>query len=488
MHDPKAQEKGLSRFLGMRSFHNWSGHPVLALNAFFSALLLVSVFLRPFYHPQDYPYFAGHPLRDFLYILLVFFLVGTAYRFLNPLSWSIWSILILSGVVRVFFIFAFPLLPFSDMKEVFMASVGIATAGFSGIQAGYFSIYPFQLPFSLLLGAWMRLFPDALFAAKLLNVVAALVGAWFAYGIYQKVAGKTNNALLLILAFFPASIGYSNHVYNDTIATTLFLAALWGVVCAGKGGGLRFILSGFALACGDLLRPIGFLFVVPLIVALVIRSQKKGALLFLVSYISVRWAVPSILSMVVQPTPHAAIPHWAYLYMAFNPEEFGFQDGSLRPDRSLFDVVHRLLELGPLGVLGIIAKKNFWMWMEGTYQAQRYAFGDSGLFAFSHSTPFVRLLLDGTRLREHLDTLMYAIHYVTIAGTVWFLNKGKLALEERVFVLILLCFILFYTCWEIKSRYLFAIHPILLILAFRGFDCILPSRTPSPVDSSMLNR
>ena len=72
--------------------------------------------------------------------------------------------------------------------------------------------------------------------------------------------------------------------------------------------------------------------------------------------------------------------------MGINEPEFGFQDGSHSSNWTFKDVKNRVLELGSTRLIKLIAKKEYWLWTEGTYQVERYAFGIGWKEHFDYDT------------------------------------------------------------------------------------------------------
>lgn len=162
------------------------------------------------------------------------------------------------------------------------------------------------------------------------------------------------------------------------------------------------------------------------------------------------------------------MPVWSYIYMGFNQEEFGFQDGTHSVDRNASDVVARLKSNGIKEVIGIIAKKEYWMWMEGTYQAQRYAFGENcneSDSKFYYETAATKYLMNNEQiLRKAADSFIYAQYFILfVLMLYWFIKPQSNKLS--VIYLIYMGMFLFYVFWEIKSRYIISLYPFMMIFS-----------------------
>ncbi|MMZ68240.1 hypothetical protein D1872_308990 [compost metagenome] len=63
-----------------------------------------------------------------------------------------------------------------------------------------------------------------------------------------------------------------------------------------------------------------------------------------------------------------------------------------------------------------------------------------------------------------MNVLIYVFVLVRLIGGI----RAK-RYDEVSLILVILGFIGFYLLWEIKSRYLFPVYPLLLVLAYMGF-------------------
>ncbi|MMZ65054.1 hypothetical protein D1872_274290 [compost metagenome] len=128
-------------------------------------------------------------------------------------------------------------------------------------------------------------------------------------------------------------------------------------------------------------------------------------------------------------------------------------------------------------------KKIVWTWTEGTYQIDRYGIGNddnnsgwgrgrvSIVGGYSYSTFATKWFAGDSWPRRMLlwclytmNMLMYVFILVRLIGSI----RSK-RYEEVSLVLVLLGFIGFYILWEIKSRYLYPIYPLLLVISYMGF-------------------
>ncbi len=123
-------------------------------------------------------------------------------------------------------------------------------------------------------------------------------------------------------------------------------------------------------------------------------------------------------------------------------------------------------------MLALLAKKEYWLWTEGTYQVQRYAFGAGQEDAYYYETPITLKVSnpETSKIRKALDYIMKGQYLVlTILSLIGLVIKDKNDKKDLLlyFIIGLFCF---YLIWEIKSRYIYCLYPVFLILATNGIS------------------
>jgi hypothetical protein len=127
-------------------------------------------------------------------------------------------------------------------------------------------------------------------------------------------------------------------------------------------------------------------------------------------------------------------------------------------------------------------KKLIWTWTEGTYQVERYGIGNDGTsvaggrggFVMDHYsyTTFATDLLQGdSSNRSGLLWILYVQNFLMYVFILIRLIGGirTKRVEETSLILVILGFIGFYLLWEIKSRYIYPVYPLLIVLSYMGF-------------------
>jgi len=375
----------------------------------------------------------------------------------------------------VAFIFLVPLSPFSDMKVVFDVATQIAENNWGALkESAYMGMYPNNALTAVLFGLLLKIFPHAVII-KIFNMLSTLGTAFLLVKIGQILKFKYLNLLFFFSLSLISSFLCINHIYNDTVFCFLCAAVIFLYFQNKK----RLPLCAVLLYILCFFRPTAIIFAIGILMDFFLNSQetalKKASktavigTLCILTVLGTNLVVTSITDQTVKTRPVAS-----YVYMGFNEEEFGFMDGSHSKKRTMYDVKERIEGYGFSTTFKILAKKGFWTWQEGTFQAQRYAFGPDAetsnqkFYRDTIVTPY--LLNSSQRGRTVLNSVMRAQYIVLMLMLVFSLIKTKGSSHLAFLTYIILGFLLFYLIWEIKSKYLFPLLPLYGIIIFSGFD------------------
>ncbi len=362
-----------------------------------------------------------------------------------------------------------PIKPFSDMEAV----LDIVQSGFkTGIE--YLQRYPNNLPISIIFYLLLKIH-DGVLIIKLFNVVCNIVTIYFAYMIYKNIYKENNNLVLLLGISSISTFMYVNMAYNDVIFVTLITIILY-ILTKNEYDVKDIILLSLLSFLQFIIRPVGIILIIAECMFLILKKYNFK----IVSIVLAVFAICNLLYIPIQKhfIPESGekmqYPIWSFLQMGINEKEFGFQDQSHSVNWRPNDIINRVKELGPKRLAKLLVKKEYWLWTEGTYQVERYAFGAGGNNVYYYETPLTSKLLnpETSKIRKALDYIMKGQYFViALLALIGIISKEK---DEEIKNKrdLLLYFIIgmgcFYLIWEIKSRYIYCLYPVFLILATNG--------------------
>lgn len=367
-----------------------------------------------------------------------------------------------------------PIKPFSDMLKV----TEIAFSNFNqGIE--YLQQYPNNLPITIIFWLMLKLY-NGVMIIKLGNVVCNIITIYFAYKIYKNIYHKENKMVVFLGIFSMATFLYVNHVYNDIIFVS-FTTIMIYIVTKENMKKKDIIILSILSFIQFIIRPVGIILIIAISMYLILKKYKYKTVAILIVIFVIGNLLYGQLEKILIPKSEEVLkyPIWSFIQMGINEEEFGFQDASHSTQWTFQDVINRTKELGIKRLTKLLTKKEFWLWTEGTYQVERYAFGNGTKDLFYYETPVTIKISnpETSRTRKALDYLMKGQYFILV-----FLSLIELIIKEKEELIknkkdLLLYFIIgmfcFYLIWEMKSRYIYCLYPIYLILATGGIDKII---------------
>jgi len=420
------------------------------------------------------------------------------------------AVLLCSFGIQIVIIFLFARVPTDDSQTVLsLAWSMLYDKDYSSFQTdGYLHMFPFNFSIVLYLKTLLFLFPDNYLVIKLFNILFSLVTTLMIYLMYKELnykSAENDYGVLVFAAAYLPSLFMINLIYNDIIATAFLTSALYLVIRFVQRKQMKeLIWAAVCLAAGNYFRSVGVIVLIAAAITILLNLKSLGikksilavgimALLFDVP----NWTQNAALQaadIVDEPVAANSAPVYMWLNMGINTETFGFWDN--RESYSIYQndanynkevstelfkqEISRKLSEASLGELAeMYYKKIVWTWTEGTYQMDRYGISNEGgggrgmsalMGGYSYSTFATDVFSGNSGYRVALlwmlyvlNFLMYCMILVRLTGAI---RAGRF--DEVSLILVILGFIGFYILWEIKSRYIYPVYPLLIVLSYMG--------------------
>lgn len=495
---------------------------------FLTLFIVSSFFIRAKY---NYLYYGDTPVlvkqRFGTFILSIFLITLLSlilYRVflkLNKFRKSVVvpTVLFISFVIQVVIIFSFARLPTDDSKIVLTIALDMLYKNdYSSLSApGYIHMFPFNLSTVVYLKTLLALFPDNYLIIKLFNIFFSLVTSLMIYLIYKEINYRSKEhdyGVLVFGATYLPALFMSNFIYNDSIATAFFTSAIYFSIKFVKEGHIRYIvISSILLAIGNYFRSLGLIILIAFIIYFLLNANKLGiqrvilSICIILLMISVpgctQNAVLKSKNLISEPLGKNSAPVHMWLNMGLNIDRFGFWDnyesykiywykGQFNKEMSaqLFkeEIKNKLGNATYRQLIVMYYRKLIWTWTEGTYQVERYGLGVDPskakpelkkyiLGGYCYKTFFTELFSRGSIYKRGMTWGLYILNFLMycciLVRTIIEVRNNKFG--ELLLVLVILGFIAFYLLWEIKSRYIYPVYPILIVLSYMGFKDIFDS-------------
>ena len=340
-------------------------------------------------------------------------------------------------------------------------------------------VYPNNLPIAIVFNLIFRITTYDVFVLKIVNILCNIITIYFAYKIYQNIYQKENKMVLILGICSVSTFLYVNHIYNDVIYVALTTSILY-LVTKKEQNVKEVVLISILAFLQFVIRPVGIILNIAIGMYYILKRQefKKVLTIFSIFLVLEIGYLQVEKSLIPESEEKMKFPIWSFIQMGINEEEFGFQDASHSTKWTFADVKDRIVELGPFKLIKLLGKKQYWLWTEGTYQVQRYAFGVEEGEQFFYETPATKLVCDtqNSKVRKALEYFMKGQYFVLIVLS--FIDvmiredKKEIKDKKEILFYLIIGLFCFYTIWEMKSRYIYCLYPIFLILATSGIEKI----------------
>lgn len=455
------------------------------LKSVFAVILIVALFIKAMYSFDDSPYFICSDIYDMSALVLVSGVFYLLYRkrdwIQECLNYKLCFICFMTAAVV--YVCLVPLSPFSDMGGIYRGAISFSKLQWEEmLKDAYWSEFPGNLKLSIFWGILILPFPKTLITLKLLNICMIYGVIYYTRKLANVCGIKYYNLVYLFLLLFLPLFLYANHVYFDTPLILLCTIAMYVYKKFD-----HIIFTGILLGFAGFLRKNALIFLIAICIVYVfekwniIKSKKGikmfGKLLAGIVLFAFLYKVPGMaVNYIFIQENFKSYPAWNQIYIGLNEEEFGFMDHDFSYDRSAKDVLQRMQEYGLFRLFKIIMKKTFWLWSQGTYQAQRYAFGPdviTGAEKFEYETVLTDYLLTDSQFLRRFVNLFMRTEYLVIFGLmVLSMFKTRRYEQFRVFYYMIAATFLIMLVYELKSRYILHLLPFMMIMAGDGTEMI----------------
>ena len=419
--------------------------------------------------------------------------------------------ILISFLLQIGFVLAFPRLPTDDSKTVYTLALNMFYhKDYSSFgECGYLHMFPFNYGTVLYIMVLLKLFPDSYLVIKIFNILYSLVTTLMIYKINKLLDCKSaynDYGILFFAATYIPGIFMSNFIYNDTIATSFLISSIFFLIKFVKRKAVKYLaVSALLLSTGNYFRSIGLIFLIAAIIYIILNINilKPKKVIISVLILIFTFNIPGLAenyylqkaNIISDSVRENSAPFHMWLNMGMNFEKLGFWDDFKSYNIYRIDAGHnkqlsiklfkqeikeKISNTTIGGLLSHYYKKLIWTWTEGTYQIERYGFGNDidtsdkncpRHGGYKYRTYATNLFKDASICRSAMNWTLYVINFLMYLFILYRLISGIKAgkYEELLLVLIVLGIIAFYLIWEIKSRYIYPVYPILIVLSFQGF-------------------
>ncbi|CAI6032508.1 ArnT family glycosyltransferase [Cohnella sp. JJ-181] len=370
--------------------------------------------------------------------------------------------------------------PSSDFLFIYHAAREAASGRFEFTDSAYFADFPYRIGFAMYEAGIIRLFGgDSLLALKILGALFGMGTTVILYFTGARLFNETCGRIAsCFYAFYLPNIVMSSVLTNQHLSIFLFFLGV-SLLLKRRGSLLPWLLAGLAIGCGQLIRPIGAIYLAAVVLFASLEVWKKlregrrrkawrqaGMLLAMIGvYACVQWAanVSLLNAGVTQHAMTGGDKYWKFM-VGLNAETdgqwnqadaqyaSGYARGAERQNAELDLIKERLADTSEVAAL--MGRKLTMMWGSGDAAA------------------YWSLERSGRWQVEHTLSMAERPQYAILCGFALFamiaLWRAGMYRGPLLYILLLLLYAGAYLAIENQTRYRLDLLPSVVLLMSYG--------------------
>lgn len=369
--------------------------------------------------------------------------------------------------------------PRSDFLFLYEAAREAAAGKFGFADSAYFTSFPYQLGFTMYEAAIIRLFGDSLFALKVIGALFNMGTAVILYFTGARLFNETCGRIAACFyAFYLPNILMCSVLTNQHLSVFLFFLGC-SLLLKRRGSLLSWLWAGLAIGIGQLIRPIGVVYLTGIVLFAMLEVWKKlregrrrkawrqaGMLLAMIGiYAAIQWTANASLQNagITQRALSDGDKYWKFMVGlnadangGWNKEDAqyanGFAFGDERHDAELQRIMERLEN--KTQVAALMGRKLALMWGSGD------------------SSAYWSLEGSGHSQLERSLSMAERPQYVVFCGFALFallaLWRAGMYRGPLLYILLLLIYAGAHLVIEIQTRYRLDLLPAVMLLVSYG--------------------
>ncbi|MGG7079570.1 glycosyltransferase family 39 protein [Clostridium sardiniense] len=472
----------------MKKFRNgFTSFVTIALKPLILILVLAAIgSLKVYYKGLDLSTAISIALYG-ISIVLGYFLIKT--RYLTNKS-KIIIVLLWGFLLRLLWLINVKSVPVSDFNTMYETAKAVLEGNYGMLWGtGYIARFPHLTVMVMYMALMLKIFPNAILAMKVVNLIMGVVVIYLIYLILKEVFEKREYAIIggLIAAVFPPLITYTGVLCTENLAIPFYLGSIYVflLACKKKVHPAMFILAGVLLSIGNLFRMVAVVTVIAFVMYIIIytnntvKDKIKYVLMVVISFILVlgiasttlralkitennlwRGSEPSITN-VLKGTNVEYGGRWNPDDAAI-PEMYNFNYDDIQ--NACKDIIFERLTTTPISTLS-----EFYI---GKYAIQ-WSEGDlSGVFWSQLNVPEEDIIVNFDIGGKEIFQFVYALIMILVFIGLFNKKRFKNNPEINLFYITFCGYGVTYLVTEMQSRYSYIVCWLFIILAVSGVEKI----------------
>jgi hypothetical protein len=412
-----------------------------------------------------------------IFILFILTACVSNNKYISRFSFII-ALVALAFCIRLVWIIKIPTPIESDFALMYNGALYVAKGDYSFVQQSYFTTWVYQLGFTIYESLIIRIFHEGTMVLKLLNILYCIGITVIIYFIASEVFNEWCGRIAsVIYALNIPNILYGSVLTNQHLATLFFYFTCYLLVSKYFKHKYIWIFASVTLTLGDIIRPLGYFFLLAVAIYFVIReistankTDKFNTVKKILGIVALFYMFHCIISysfIASGVTKYHLVnrdPLWKFV-LGFNHETSGnysqadvdylmaIEDISQRQNEERIIIKERTEN--KVKLLYLLCKKFSIMW--GGVDA-------SGYWSLNALN---KINLENTLMKYerliYITTVLFGI-----IGLIFLIMKNNNSYHYLLFLLLIIGYIIIHLFIEIQTRYRYDIIPSFAIIQSYG--------------------
>lgn len=388
-----------------------------------------------------------------------------------------------------------------DFKWIMDSSKDIANTG-TTMNQYYFKIFPNNWGALIVTTLAMKLFFGSEVGAYIANIAFIFASVIFAVLSAKKMGGNklALNTLILLIGCAPLYL-YSPIVYTDTLSVAFPIGTFYFWLCAkenkeksNKKYYINLLIMTIMGVIGYCMKPVAIIVLIAIIIDYIFTKINKKTLKSLCIVIVTSVILITLFNKVGEAVLikdnrknelEFPITHWIMMglnkpeseggtsigYGAYSQDDADYTSTSgnynEKKSANILKIKERLNDFGVSGYIDFLFKKFKYVWNDETYYALSLIGWDT---LNTNSIPYKLVLGDNSYVffRPYMRHFNNMLFFAIIVGIIIDLLKKERTREIRILGISIVGIAIFLLVWEARSRYIYFLIPIFIILGAYG--------------------
>ena len=384
-------------------------------------------------------------------------------------------LIITSLIIRLATILIMNIDQVTDYYLINEAAIKFANNDFSFVNDSYFSVWAYQLGFTIYEGIIYKIF-NSIWALKILNIIYSTLTTYLIYKITNKFSSeKASRFISLLYMILPLPLLLNITLNNHILSGLLILFSLTFII-KKDAKSKDFLLASILLALSNIIRPETIIIIFSIFIYMLLKINKntyknifKNLLILIIIYLTINVGFSKLLILTnfndvglkntnptwkfVLGTNHETCGHYSFI------DEVNILGNK---DLQKETILNRIKD--PIKDIKLLSCKANNYWLLKDFDTLNTTYNDKKIFNISFNTIKKQVI--------SFNSVIYLSIFILCLLSI-FKSRNKLYKDNTIlFVIIMITNLFVFSLIEIQARYTYFNIICIFIISSYGFDYI----------------